>query len=169
MSGRLQTSFLVVMNNHCKKKITFIVNQSIQLISPNNISLKWYLSFHTIYMRTGYTIQYVVFIMRTNFKGIEEHCWCSGIMQDSHSCDSGSIPGQCKVFYLLMDFFLFKITKSEMFENEWRGHPGLNWGPLDLQSNALPLSYTPLGSPLPAYLNQIHLSFPHFHIRNFII
>ena len=97
------------------------------------------------------------------------HCWCSGIMQDSHSCDSGSIPGQCKVFYLLMDFFLFKITKSEMFENEWRGHPGLNWGHLDLQSNALPLSYTPLGSPLPAYLNQIHLSFPHFHIRNFII
>jgi hypothetical protein len=25
-----------------------------------------------------------------------------------------------------------------------RGHPGLNRGPLDLQSNALPLSYTPL-------------------------
>ena len=25
-----------------------------------------------------------------------------------------------------------------------RGHPGLNWGPLDLQSNALPLSYTPM-------------------------
>ena len=24
-----------------------------------------------------------------------------------------------------------------------RGHPDLNWGPLDLQSNALPLSYTP--------------------------
>ena len=24
-----------------------------------------------------------------------------------------------------------------------RGHPGLNQGPLDLQSNALPLSYTP--------------------------
>ena len=24
-----------------------------------------------------------------------------------------------------------------------RGHPGLNRGPLDLQSNALPLSYTP--------------------------
>ena len=26
------------------------------------------------------------------------HCWCSGIMQDSHSCDPGSIPGQCKRF-----------------------------------------------------------------------
>ncbi|KFD65608.1 hypothetical protein M514_09896 [Trichuris suis] len=25
-----------------------------------------------------------------------------------------------------------------------RGHPDLNWGPLDLQSNALPLSYTPM-------------------------
>ena len=25
-----------------------------------------------------------------------------------------------------------------------RGHPGLNRGPLDLQSNALPLSYIPL-------------------------
>ena len=24
-------------------------------------------------------------------------CWCSGIMQDSHSCDPGSIPGQRKV------------------------------------------------------------------------
>ena len=21
--------------------------------------------------------------------------WCSGIMQDSHSCDPGSIPGRC--------------------------------------------------------------------------
>ena len=27
-----------------------------------------------------------------------EHCWCSGIMQDSHSCDPGSIPGQCNTF-----------------------------------------------------------------------
>ena len=26
----------------------------------------------------------------------------------------------------------------------YRGHPGLNRGPLDLQSNALPLSYTPV-------------------------
>ena len=28
-------------------------------------------------------------------------------------------------------------------KGKWRGHPGLNRGPLDLQSNALPLSYTP--------------------------
>ena len=27
---------------------------------------------------------------------------------------------------------------------KFRGHPGLNQGPLDLQSNALPLSYIPL-------------------------
>ena len=24
-----------------------------------------------------------------------KHEWCSGIIQDSHSCDSGSIPGSC--------------------------------------------------------------------------
>ena len=28
----------------------------------------------------------------------EMRCWCSGIMQDSHSCDPGSIPGQRIVF-----------------------------------------------------------------------
>jgi hypothetical protein len=33
-----------------------------------------------------------------------------------------------------------------------RGHPGLNRGPLDLQSNALPLSYTPY---LPLRTGQI--------------
>ena len=33
--------------------------------------------------------------------------------------------------------------KKEIFT---RGHPELNQGPLDLQSNALPLSYTPLHS-----------------------
>ena len=30
-----------------------------------------------------------------------------------------------------------------MREKKTRGHPGLNQGPLDLQSNALPLSYIP--------------------------
>ena len=29
-------------------------------------------------------------------------------------------------------------------KSKFRGHPGLNQGPLDLQSNALPLSYIPL-------------------------
>ncbi len=23
-----------------------------------------------------------------------QHCWCSGIMQDSHYCDPGSFPGR---------------------------------------------------------------------------
>ena len=32
--------------------------------------------------------------------------------------------------------------QREIWDN-YRGHPDLNWGPLDLQSNALPLSYTP--------------------------
>ena len=33
---------------------------------------------------------------------------------------------------------------SERSGAKTRGHPGLNQGPLDLQSNALPLSYIPL-------------------------
>ena len=33
------------------------------------------------------------------------------------------------------------LDKEE--KKRWRGHPDLNRGPLDLQSNALPLSYTP--------------------------
>ncbi len=32
---------------------------------------------------------------------VQLHCWCSGIMQDSHSCDPGSIPGQCTFFFLI--------------------------------------------------------------------
>ncbi len=31
----------------------------------------------------------------------EERRWCNGIMQDSHSCDPGSIPGRrIKIFFL---------------------------------------------------------------------
>ena len=40
-----------------------------------------------------------------------------------------------------------RFTKSlwqKEKKNLARGHPDLNQGPLDLQSNALPLSYTPL-------------------------
>ena len=39
-----------------------------------------------------------------------------------------------------------EICGSETLENKSvaRGHPGLNWGPLNLQSNALPLSYIPI-------------------------
>nr|pir hypothetical protein K01A12.1 - Caenorhabditis elegans [Caenorhabditis elegans] len=39
----------------------------------------------------------------------------------------------------------FKKQKS-MCQKLFRGHPELNQGPLDLQSNALPLSYTPMWS-----------------------
>ena len=40
--------------------------------------------------------------------------WCSGIMQDSHSCDPGSIPGRRSLFITksevsLDDFVLLKI------------------------------------------------------------
>ena len=34
------------------------------------------------------------------------------------------------------------VCLNEISEKQ-RGHPGLNQGPLDLQSNALPLSYIP--------------------------
>ena len=36
-----------------------------------------------------------------------------------------------------------RSCKPNSEEQKFRGHPGLNRGPLDLQSNALPLSYTP--------------------------
>ena len=36
-----------------------------------------------------------------------------------------------------------KISKNSIEKKKQRGHPGLNQGPLDLQSNALPLSYAP--------------------------
>ena len=41
---------------------------------------------------------------------------------------------------------VISIEKYEkiLAQEKFRGHPGLNQGPLDLQSNALPLSYIPL-------------------------
>ena len=39
-----------------------------------------------------------------------------------------------------------------------RGHPELNQGPLDLQSNALPLSYIPVGH---FYLRVLYILNPH--------
>ena len=35
------------------------------------------------------------------------------------------------------------LEKCRQKKKKLRGHPDLNRGPLDLQSNALPLSYTP--------------------------
>ena len=37
------------------------------------------------------------------------HCWCSGIMQDSHSCDPGSIPGQCNVTYFVVKLNVYVL------------------------------------------------------------
>ena len=118
------------------------------------------------------------------------HCWCSGIIQDSHSWDLGSIPRQCrKPTYFFHQKTWLVSSKYPYFPGStqiWTGdlsicsrmlyhwaippcpswpkffleiqsrkpailnskscsreHPDLNWGPLDLQSNALPLSYTP--------------------------
>jgi hypothetical protein len=45
-----------------------------------------------------------------------------------------------------------KLTKSKR-----RGHPDLNQGPLDLQSNALPLSYIPVDTKRR---KSLHIKFP---------
>ena len=39
---------------------------------------------------------------------------------------------------------------------KFRGHPELNQGPLDLQSNALPLSYIPVGHSPKFYINILN-------------
>ena len=45
---------------------------------------------------------------------------------------------------------MFRIQKL-------RGHPELNQGPLDLQSNALPLSYIPVGHvPIYEYFEFVY-------------
>ena len=41
--------------------------------------------------------------------------------------------------------------KKEKKKLATRGHPDLNQGPLDLQSNALPLSYTPFSMMCGAF------------------
>ena len=85
------------------------------------------------------------------------HCWCSGIIQDSHSWDLGSIPRQC----MFSKFLQWKKNlnsspkKSFPYHNPREG-PELNQGPLDLQLNALPLSYTPIaGMPICHKSRQI--------------
>ena len=59
------------------------------------------------------------------------------------------------------------IPKTPNRENreKFRGHPGLNQGPLDLQSNALPLSYIPDG--VSGFLKGIHAYREKFifHVR----
>ena len=50
----------------------------------------------------------------------------------------------------------------KMDDENIRGHPGLNQGPLDLQSNALPLSYIPM---VEIHRCPTHLVLVEYHIR----
>ena len=51
---------------------------------------------------------------------------------------------------------IISIEKYEkiLAQEKFRGHPGLNQGPLDLQSNALPLSYIHTCLPLKSNLRS---------------
>ncbi len=49
------------------------------------------------------------------------------------SIQSGKRAENLKLFHLIISIMIIRLT---------RGHPGLNWEHFDLQSNALPLSYT---------------------------
>ena len=63
-------------------------------------------------------------------------CWCSGIMQDSHSCDPGSIPGQRTVLT-----YRPALPSSKDFPNfGWRTK-----GSLAEWSKALVLGTSPKG------------------------
>ena len=44
---------------------------------------------------------YVDIVCPGSLNFLHGHCWCSGIMQYSHSCDAGSIPGQCSFFIVI--------------------------------------------------------------------
>ena len=58
-----------------------------------------------------------------------------------------------------------KLRNQKRFFEKFRGHPGLNQGPLDLQSNALPLSYIPdEGSRFPKGIHAYKVKFI-FHVR----
>ena len=59
--------------------------------------------------------------------------WNVMIAVETRNDSSSPIKVRCK-----------KNKNSKKKRTKMRGHPGLNQGPLDLQSNALPLSYTPL-------------------------
>ena len=50
----------------------------------------------------------------------------------------------CMVRVMISDRKINKKFDNEVKYEKARGHPGLNQGPLDLQSNALPLSYIPM-------------------------
>ena len=59
---------------------------------------------------------------------VNKHRWCSGIIQDSHSCDLGSIPGRCErlslqvlVLYFRNEYKNLEIT----FANKHRWCSGI--------------------------------------------
>ena len=147
----------------------------------------------SLYVPLSFTMHKISFFLSilTFFTHVKKHCWCSGIIQDSHSWDLGSIPRQCIfIFFYCKTKLKLVCTKITIFQQHqgapgfepgtsrsavecsttelhpltWpqnylnyfpipnsiqvakiliREHPDLNWGPLNLQSNALPLSYTP--------------------------
>ena len=68
--------------------------------------------------------------------GMSERRWCSGIMQDSHSCDPGSIPGQRKVLT-----YRPALPSSKVFPN----FPQRTRGSLAEWSKALVLGTSPKG------------------------
>ena len=58
----------------------------------------------------------------------------------------GSIPGFSKMdqfYFNKLHHYGMTNDQKSIREMSERGQPELNWWPLDLQSNALPLSYTP--------------------------
>ena len=62
----------------------------------------------------------MIFFLKQSHKNdlpsVGAHCWCSGIMQDSHSCDPGSIPGQCTMFFSCFFFIVIDVKKNNFHE-----------------------------------------------------
>ena len=65
----------------------------------------------------------------------------NGIIKSSSMLNVYDYSVGTKLLYMYVPAFKDYLRKLKVKNN--RGHPDLNWGPLDLQSNALPLSYTP--------------------------
>ena len=62
--------------------------------------------------------------------------------------DEGKLPYPQPCWFTQERVRYHKAQQREIWDN-YRGHPDLNRGPLDLQSNALPLSYTPYWKSVP--------------------
>lgn len=53
------------------------------------------------------------FVCRTDQHFTQQRRWCSGIMQDSHSCDPGSIPGRRMFVFLFLPCLSLNALQSE--------------------------------------------------------